>query len=76
MLTPYIWDLHHNVTINAAFNEYMFEYQHEYLHNEAKNLSERDIIKKVCDGTQGLFGYTYDECYEILDFYLETIHNT
>ena len=77
MLNPYIWDLHHNGSVNAAFNEWCFEHQGEYLYNRAKDLSEAQIIDKVCTETDGLFGYNYDECYGTLDSYkyLATIHN-
>ena len=76
-LSPYIWDLHHNGTVNAAFNEWCFAHQADFKDEVGNKMSQYDVIDAVCKGTDGLFGYSKDECEKVLTegTYKMTIHN-
>ena len=76
-LSPYIWDLHHNGTVNAAFNEWCFEHQLEFKGEDGDNMSQIDVMNKICHDTDGLFGYTEAECLDVLksDSYVKTVTN-
>mmetsp|Transcript_2128 Transcript_2128/g.2426 ORF Transcript_2128/g.2426 Transcript_2128/m.2426 type:complete len:122 (+) Transcript_2128:98-463(+) len=76
-VSPFIWDLHHNGTVNAAFNEWCFDHQGEFKGVEGLNMTQYDVMDKLCHDTDSLFGYTEAECLEVLRSgkYEQTIHN-
>ena len=76
-ISPFLWDLHRNGTINAAYNEWCFEHQAEFRGVAGDNMSQIDVMNKVCSDTDGLFGYTKDQCLKMYadQTYQRVIHN-